>query len=458
MKYSHLLSTIFNKPLLVDPGYAELFCGGLGSRIGINSLTNANGITLSAEDLRLKTLDYDGRRESFWRITDSGIAVIPVTGSLASRGGVNPMSGLTSYSAIREWLKTAEADPKVRGIFLDVDSPGGVGSNLHDTAQLIAEINQTKPVWSMAYDQMTSAAYYLSCSSSRIITTSTANVGSIGVMMMHRDLSKQMENDGINITMLTAGNRKTEGNPFEPLPQDVRERAEASLSRMYEQFAGFVADHRPMSIEEVKGTEAGVFEASEAKELGLVDDIMSADTALDAFAQHLSEAGKPHFQTERKQMALADELKKTASEPGGLQQALSALPSDDLSALTDALKPASASAAFVLDACESAELQTLASTLVKRGDTEQAVTSQLEAASQLKDVLSAAGMDSTSESVIKTAAAANCLNEGMVSVVKLAIVDAKASADQDIDGSLGDTGLTPKKTINPARVYQQING
>ncbi len=63
----------------------------------------------------------------------TGIAIVPVLGPLVGRGDwLTTLLGASEYGAVAEALSHAAADPAVRGILLEVDSPGGEVGGLFD--------------------------------------------------------------------------------------------------------------------------------------------------------------------------------------------------------------------------------------------------------------------------------------------------------------------------------------
>ena len=90
--------------------------------------------------------------------------------------------------AWRLW-KQALADPKVKAILLDVDSPGGVADGVKTLADQILAARGQKPIVAFAHGQMCSAAYWLGASADRVMADDTAMVGSIGTVMTHTDRS-----------------------------------------------------------------------------------------------------------------------------------------------------------------------------------------------------------------------------------------------------------------------------
>ncbi|MET4696954.1 S49 family peptidase [Endozoicomonas lisbonensis] len=293
MNYPQLFARIFNQPQLIEPMQAEIMMGALQGRFGINVLVNHEGLEQTAADIQKRAVDYEGRYDHGpFRTTTDGIAVITTSGTLVNRGGIYPSSGITSFSGLRQRFRAAAANDEVRGILHIVDSPGGQVSGCDDTSLLIHEIAKEKPVWTQAYDQMTSAAYWKGAAGNRIIATKTARIGSVGVLVMHADYSKHIKKEGIEVTFIHAGAQKVMGNCYEPLPTDMRDRIQAEVDGIYEEFTSRVAEYRGIDQQKVKDTEAGVFNSADALDLGLIDAISPADDVLAEFSEHLSGAGR----------------------------------------------------------------------------------------------------------------------------------------------------------------------
>ena len=78
-----------------------------------------------------------------YTVTEGGIAVVPVLGPLVTRGDwLTTLLGATEYGAVADALTAAADDPAVRGILLEVDSPGGEVGGLFDLVETIGAIKQ----------------------------------------------------------------------------------------------------------------------------------------------------------------------------------------------------------------------------------------------------------------------------------------------------------------------------
>lgn len=209
-----------------------------------------------------------------------GTAVIPVHGSLINRYSWSS-SWATGYNFIRSQLTAANADPDVKRIVLDVDSYGGTVSGCQETGEAIAKSD--KPIMAMVDDSCFSAAYWLASQADQLNVTPTGRVGSIGVVMMHVDMSKALDNYGVKVTFLYAGSHKIDGNPVQPLSRDAKERFQAEIDACYDLFCAAVAEGRGLPDKKVRGTEALTYRAEDALKIGLIDGIKDMNAAVAAF-------------------------------------------------------------------------------------------------------------------------------------------------------------------------------
>ncbi|MEC4256387.1 S49 family peptidase, partial [Escherichia coli] len=219
----------------------------------------------------------------------NGIAVLPVSGTLVHRlGGMRPFSGMTGYDGIVACLQQAMADSQVRGILLDIDSPGGQAAGAFDCADMIYRLRQQKPVWALCNDTACSAAMLLASACSRRLVTQTSRIGSIGVMMSHVSYAGHLAQAGVDITLIYAGAHKVDGNQFEALPAEVRQDMQQRIDAAHRMFAEKVAMYTGLSVDAVTGTEAAVFEGQSGIEAGLADELINASDAISVMATALN--------------------------------------------------------------------------------------------------------------------------------------------------------------------------
>ncbi|KUW64561.1 S49 family peptidase [Escherichia coli] len=289
--FPHLAARAFNQPLLLEPTYARVFFSALSDRFGTGRLIDtASGEVMNSDEMNALAMGWDSSertRQKSYRV-ERGIAVLPVTGTLVHKlGYINPVSGMSGYNGIAKRLQQAISDPDVRGVLLDIDSPGGEVAGAFDTADLIARAREQKPVWALASDTACSAAYLLASACSRRLITQTGTVGSIGVLMAHRCVEKALEIAGVDVTLIYAGAHKVDGNPYSQLPGDVRDEFQLSINSTREQFAQKVSDYTGLKKSRVLATEAAVFIGADAIKSGLADQLVNYADAIAVMADAL---------------------------------------------------------------------------------------------------------------------------------------------------------------------------
>lgn len=154
--------------------------------------------------------------------------------------GQNDWYADSDYSDIRANVRRALADPSVKTVDLVVDSPGGSVLGLPETADVIHAANRVKPVRAFVTGIAASAAYWLASQASTITLTPSGEVGSVGVLDLHADVSKALENSGVKLTAVTAGEHKTERAPFVPLSDGAKAHMQTEVNRWYADFLGAI--------------------------------------------------------------------------------------------------------------------------------------------------------------------------------------------------------------------------
>ncbi|EIL6013417.1 S49 family peptidase [Escherichia coli] len=291
---SHIAAMAFNEPLLLEPAYARVFFCALGKEMGAGSLAvPQQAVQLDADGMQLAVTDYmaGGQRPAKSYQVKNGIAILPVSGTLVHKlGTLRPYSGMTGYDGLTARLQMAVNDPDVRGILLDIDSPGGQAAGAFDCADMIYRLREQKPVWALCNDMACSAAMLLAAACTRRLVTQTAKIGSIGVMMAHTSYEKQLAQEGVDITLIYSGQHKVDGNSIQALPAGVRADFQRRIDEARRMFVDKVALYTGLSSEAVMNTEAAVYDGQAGIDAGLADQLINAADAVEVMVSALNDS------------------------------------------------------------------------------------------------------------------------------------------------------------------------
>ncbi|WP_064746395.1 S49 family peptidase [Lysobacter antibioticus] len=277
----HVAARVFNTPLLIQRAKLDVILSVLAPKFELQTVPPPLLGPPTSQPPRLAD--------------ERGIYVLPIHGTLVQRtAGLDALSGLTSYQTIARRLDTALADEAVRGIVLDIDSPGGEAAGVFDLADQIVAARARKPIWAVANDAAFSAAYALASAASRVFLTRTAGVGSIGVIALHVDQSQRDTQAGLTYTPIHAGARKNDGSPHAPLSDEARGSIQTEVNRLYELFVLTVADQRGLTADAVRQTEAALYFGQDALDAGLADRIGTLGDAVRQLHTEL-DASRPLF-------------------------------------------------------------------------------------------------------------------------------------------------------------------
>jgi ClpP class serine protease len=130
----------------------------------------------------------DGARRATVR---DGVATVPVLGPIFRYSDwLTEICDSTTIETLAGDFHAALSDPSVRGIILEVDSPGGQAAGVGEMAGMIAEARGKKPVVAYVSDDGCSGAYWLASAAQEIVVSAQSEVGSVGAVVAARDPTK----------------------------------------------------------------------------------------------------------------------------------------------------------------------------------------------------------------------------------------------------------------------------
>lgn len=278
MKADQYLRSLCHKPWAIHPPAMEELVAAAQAR------TRGAGKTLAElKAIATKRKKYSG--------INGSVAVLPLIGVIGHRYEDVYCYGGTPTREFGMAFDAAIADPQVGAILIDVDSYGGSVYGCDELATKISNARGAKPIVAVANAACFSAAYYLASQASELVVTPSGQVGSIGVLQAHYDLSAMNERMGFKVTYVHAGKYKVEGNIDEPLGDEARAEMQRHVDNYYDMFVAAVARGRGVNAKVVTRDfgEGRIVDAADAVARGMADRVAPFDQVL----AELNAAKKP---------------------------------------------------------------------------------------------------------------------------------------------------------------------
>ena len=220
------------------------------------------------------------------RLAAGKIIVIPLSGTITTAGSSLFSGSTITPDLVRNYLAKAESDRAVKAIVLRIESPGGEIEPCQEILWEIERVKETKPIVVTMRGMAASGGYYISTQADKIVALPTTMTGSIGVISTVINIEGLLEKLGIQIETFKGGKYKDMYWGFRELTPEEEEIMQQMIDEYYEQFVDVVAEGRGLSKEEVRNLATGqLYTGTEAKELGLVDELGDLDTAIDLAAE-----------------------------------------------------------------------------------------------------------------------------------------------------------------------------
>jgi protease-4 len=215
---------------------------------------------------------------ALWEVESSisngscNIAVLPIEGAILPYHGLADFELIITPEVVEAFMDAAEEEPSIDAVLIEINSPGGTPV----ASQRIAERfrNSSLPTVGLIGDIGASGGYMVAAASDVLLASPMSNVGSIGVNMSYLEESGKNEEEGVTYVQLTTGQYKDTGTPNRPITEEERDRLQADLEIVHDEFVRIISDYRSMTIEAVEGIADGAtVPGSRALEIGLVDSL-----------------------------------------------------------------------------------------------------------------------------------------------------------------------------------------
>ena len=177
-------------------------------------------------------------------------------------------------------IEQAKEDKRIKGLLLEVDSPGGSPVAGEMVSKALKALG--KPSVALIYDMGDSAAYFAATGADTIIASPFSSVGDIGVTGSFVDYSGSNEKEGNKFVQISSGKYKDAGNPDKPLTPEEKALLQSHVDEEYDTLIAQIAKNRHMPLDTVRTLADGAaLPGSQALEKGLIDMLGNLTTARD---------------------------------------------------------------------------------------------------------------------------------------------------------------------------------
>lgn len=228
----------------------------------------------------------NSREIETWQMRSDGTAILPIKGVLFHGSSWWSESFYQGYNTIAANAMAA-LEAKPARLAMIIESNGGEVDGCFACARKIRDMLDAAgiPAWAFSNESMYSAAYAIGSQADRIILPSTAGVASVGVVSTTVSYEKYLEQEGIKVSLITSGDKKVVGSPYEDLSDEDRAEIQSRVDKYADIFFETVESTRPMSKSQIESAQANIFIGSNAVDEKFADEVMDLDDFFYAFGQ-----------------------------------------------------------------------------------------------------------------------------------------------------------------------------
>ncbi len=215
------------------------------------------------------------------------ILLISVNGIILEQSDDSPFYNKKGIlETIKDAFAKAEEDSNIKAIVLSVNSPGGGITECDEIHHEIMKFKAKKqiPIVVSMQDLAASGGYYISAPAQKIFAQPTTLTGSIGVIMEFTNIEGLFTKIGLESVTIKSGKLKDIASPTRDMTKEENELLNKMVGEMSQRFFKVVREGRKnITDEQFKViSDARIFTAHQAKDIGLVDEIGYLDDAFNA--------------------------------------------------------------------------------------------------------------------------------------------------------------------------------
>ena len=215
--------------------------------------------------------------------SDNEIAIVYAEGSIVEGQG---LSGQIGGDRIARQLRKLRFEDDVKAVVFRVNSPGGSATAsevISREVELLAEAE--KPVIVSMGNYAASGGYWISVDADKIYAEPNTITGSIGVFGLLFNLQKIGNENGVTWDRVKTGKYADLQTTARPKTPEELAQIQKIVDLIYERFLTKVAEGRQLPRAKVEEIAQGrVWSGSDAKEIGLIDELGGLEDAVLAAA------------------------------------------------------------------------------------------------------------------------------------------------------------------------------
>jgi protease-4 len=231
--------------------------------------------------------------------TDNQIAIVEIKGMI------------TESRATVGQLRKFQQNPKVKGIILRIDSPGGAVGPSQEIYNAVARIRDEggKKIVASLGSVAASGGYYIASAADSIFANPGTLTGSIGVIMAFSNIQDLIKKIGIRPEVIKSGAFKDAGSPVRSISKEERKLLQNLVDDVHQQFVEDVAKGRNLPAGDVGRLADGrVYTGRQAFELKMIDHMGGLQDAIDLLATQAGIEGAPQIVQDEEKVHFMDWL------------------------------------------------------------------------------------------------------------------------------------------------------
>ncbi len=180
----------------------------------------------------------------------------------------------TGASTVLEKLREIEDKNEIKGIIVEINSPGGTVGASQEIFEELLYLKKSKKIVVSMKDVAASGGYYIASASDFIFAEPGTITGSIGVIAMSANIAGLLEKYNVKVNVYKKGKYKDILSMFKDPSAEEREIIQSLLESTYRRFIKDISRGRNLSEKEVeKFAEGKIFSGEDALKNKVIDGI-----------------------------------------------------------------------------------------------------------------------------------------------------------------------------------------